>query len=286
MRTQRAGRVCKMPASFPPSVSEKPGHYVYLYLDPRTKKPFYVGKGKGNRCFSHLRDQRECEKVKQLKELRKLKRDPIVEILKYRLSGREALLVEAAAIDCFGIEELTNEIRGHSRRHGKRGRVEDIKAELSATPIRIEHPVILINIAKNFHYGMTPQALYDATRSAWRVRESKAQNVDYALAVYRGVVREVYEIAGWFPAGQTMRTSDPDGRPKSRKKRDKKRMEFVGKKADEDVRRKYVGHAVKDYWRAGSQNPIRYADRPAASDGHAPKEKAASGIQRVPARAN
>ena len=247
--------------SFPPGVSESLGHYVYLYLDPRTKKPFYVGKGKGNRCVCHLRDQRECEKVKQLKELRKLRLKPIVEILKYGLKDQEALLVEAAAIDCFGIEELTNEVRGHSRRHGRRGRVEDLKAELSASPIRIEHPVILINIAKNFHYGMTPQALYDATRSAWVVRESKAKNAAYALAVYRGIVREVYQVATWLEAGQTMRSSDPDGRPKSRTRKGKKRLEFVGKVADDVVRRKYVGRAVRDYWRAGSQNPIGYADR-------------------------
>ena len=30
------------------------GYYVYIYSDPDTKVPFYIGKGKGNRCFNHL----------------------------------------------------------------------------------------------------------------------------------------------------------------------------------------------------------------------------------------
>lgn len=33
----------------------KIGYYVYLYSDPDTKEPFYVGKGKGNRVFNHLK---------------------------------------------------------------------------------------------------------------------------------------------------------------------------------------------------------------------------------------
>ena len=37
-------------------------YYVYVYSDPDTKKPFYVGKGKGNRVFSHLMQEGESEK--------------------------------------------------------------------------------------------------------------------------------------------------------------------------------------------------------------------------------
>ena len=40
--------------SFDSAESEALGFYVYLYTDPRNEKPFYVGKGKGNRAFSHL----------------------------------------------------------------------------------------------------------------------------------------------------------------------------------------------------------------------------------------
>lgn len=34
-------------------------YYIYEYVDPRTNVPFYVGKGKGNRRFNHLRETAE-----------------------------------------------------------------------------------------------------------------------------------------------------------------------------------------------------------------------------------
>ena len=34
-------------------IQEKLGWYVYCLRDPRDKKIFYIGKGKGNRVFAH-----------------------------------------------------------------------------------------------------------------------------------------------------------------------------------------------------------------------------------------
>ena len=39
--------------SFSAGVDEKIGNYVYRLIDPRNGETFYVGKGKGNRIFSH-----------------------------------------------------------------------------------------------------------------------------------------------------------------------------------------------------------------------------------------
>lgn len=35
-------------------IKNKLKNYVYVYIDPFDDKPFYIGKGTGNRCFSHL----------------------------------------------------------------------------------------------------------------------------------------------------------------------------------------------------------------------------------------
>jgi len=43
-----------MITSFSQKTIEELGYYVYVYSDPDTHKPFYVGKGKGNRAFDHL----------------------------------------------------------------------------------------------------------------------------------------------------------------------------------------------------------------------------------------
>lgn len=32
------------------------GYYVYMLIDPRDDRPFYVGKGVGNRIFNHVKN--------------------------------------------------------------------------------------------------------------------------------------------------------------------------------------------------------------------------------------
>ncbi|HIO04524.1 MAG TPA: GIY-YIG nuclease family protein, partial [Gammaproteobacteria bacterium] len=44
-------------------------YYVYLLLDPITDEIFYVGKGKGNRVFSHLKDISDNDKVRKIQEI-------------------------------------------------------------------------------------------------------------------------------------------------------------------------------------------------------------------------
>ena len=48
--------------------------YVYMLVDPRNNQPFYVGKGKGNRCRFHLDEAKYYNKRKSLKlsKIRKL----------------------------------------------------------------------------------------------------------------------------------------------------------------------------------------------------------------------
>ena len=47
--------------SFPVDISDKLRTYVYRLIDPRNGEIFYVGKGQGNRVFSHIRDQQDLE---------------------------------------------------------------------------------------------------------------------------------------------------------------------------------------------------------------------------------
>ncbi|QEY21607.1 hypothetical protein D0S48_13550 [Psychrobacillus sp. AK 1817] len=45
-----------MNRQFSKEVINKLKYYVYIYSDPETEEIFYVGKGIGNRVFSHLID--------------------------------------------------------------------------------------------------------------------------------------------------------------------------------------------------------------------------------------
>lgn len=89
---------------FPLGVAEKIRSYVYIYSDPRNGKPFYVGKGRGNRIFSHLKKSGETEKFEKIEKIQKTGREPKIEILRYGLSDSEAKLLEASTIDLLGID--------------------------------------------------------------------------------------------------------------------------------------------------------------------------------------
>ena len=54
--------------SFSPITQERIGSYVYMLIDPRDNKIFYVGEGQGNRVFDH-----EQEAIESPKESDKLK---------------------------------------------------------------------------------------------------------------------------------------------------------------------------------------------------------------------
>lgn len=251
-----------MAPRIPASVQHKLGYYVYLYIDPRDESVFYVGKGKGERVLSHLKDSTDCEKVERIGELNKLGMEPRMEILRYGLTAEEALHVEAAVIELIGIESLTNRVLGHSFDLKRRSRLEDLVQELDAKDVTIVHPSVLINISQMYQYGMSAIELYDATRKSWVVGTRRDQ-VQLAMAIYRGIVREVYEIAAWLPAGSTMTSlgtvSNVAESMPSMESQPTNRFEFVGRVAAEKTRQRYRGKSVRDYFPASSQNPIRYA---------------------------
>ena len=177
--------------SFSAEVVKKLGHYVYLYIDPFTDEVFYVGKGFGNRAFFHFDDESESAKYDRIRAIRRGGAEPRIEILAHDLDEPSALGVEAAAIDLLGKRGLTNAVRGW--RSGMHGRmtVEQIRAQYAAPEVRIMHPCVLIRINELFRYGMTPIELYDATRGVWRMGPNR-KKAAFALAVYDGVVHEVY----------------------------------------------------------------------------------------------
>ena len=229
-------------------------HYVYVYVDPRDGSVFYVGKGVGRRCLSHLVADSGSETATRIRAIRAEGLEPSIEILVHGLPDEEtALRVEAAAIDLLGVSNLTNNVRGwKSVSHG-RMTLDEVNAAYDPRPAKILEPAVLIRINQLYRYSMTQAELYDATRGIWVVGE-KADRAEFAFAVFHGTVREVYRITAWLPAGSTFSTRDPQGYGEAG------RWEFVGVVASDDVRRRYVDRSVTHYFSANSQNPIRYVN--------------------------
>ena len=170
---------------FPPEVSAKLGHYVYLYINPFSDAVFYIGKGIGNRAIQHLSETSDSEKNARINEIRRLGREPRIEILRYGLSESEASLVEASIIDLIGTDQLTNKVRGlHSRSFG-RVSVEDILTTYTAKPVKISHKVILITINKLYRSRMSSDELYESTRGIWKVGKRR-ERAEFAFAIYQG----------------------------------------------------------------------------------------------------
>jgi len=234
---------------FPSGIFSKLGTYVYLYIDPRDNRVFYVGKGAGNRAFSHLSNDTESEKVRYIQLLREQKIEPRIEILVHGLTDAAAKKVEASTIDLLGIENLTNVQRGYESRSYGRMDCDQIVSLYVHKKVDITEPCILIKINKSFRYGMSPVELYDATRSAWPLSSDKDKAL-YAMAVYQGVVQEVYSIAGWFKNNITLNTRKNIAEPGK-----EGRWEFVGNLAPEKIRKKYLLADVSDY---GTRFPVYY----------------------------
>ena len=47
--------------SFPADVARELKTYVYRLIDPRNGETFYIGKGRGNRVFSHVHEEQNLE---------------------------------------------------------------------------------------------------------------------------------------------------------------------------------------------------------------------------------
>jgi hypothetical protein len=70
----------------PSDVARKIGHYVYLYVDPCTRRPFYVGKGRGSRALAHLGMTKRSRKATILRDLRRAHRSPQIDDCKAQWS--------------------------------------------------------------------------------------------------------------------------------------------------------------------------------------------------------
>jgi hypothetical protein len=117
----------------------------------------------------------------------------------------------------------------------------------SSLTASIDEPLVAIIINRQYPRVNNDDDLYQATRSMWRVNIRRANKARYALAVYQGEIKEVYEIDHWKPATEATR--------EYWRKREKLqhedfrdthdgRSEFTGRVAPEIVRANYLGKHI------------------------------------------
>lgn len=90
-------------------------YYVYTLADPRDNKPFYVGKGKGNRIDAHEKEAlagSNHPKCKLIREIREAGLEIIKTIVKWFANEDAAYKYEKRLIKKIGRHNLTNKTDG------------------------------------------------------------------------------------------------------------------------------------------------------------------------------
>jgi hypothetical protein len=184
------------------------GSYVYALIDPRkseshSSRIFYVGKGVGNRCFSHAEAETRWKagepnpKLGLIREIRKATgKPPPVSIIAHRLTEGEAHRLEAALISTLQTD--CNLVRGKY--------ADDYyltTAELEgrhSCPLHeseLGHRVLLVNLNGGdelpSYPDTEPEDFPRRVLMYWPLSDRNADQVEYIIGVYRQVTRIVFK---------------------------------------------------------------------------------------------
>jgi len=237
--------------SFPVEVVRKLKTYVYRLIDSRNGETFYVGKGQGDRVFSHIRGEQKLEgdvldnKLKRIREVRLAGFEVAHVIHRHGMDDKTAFEVEAALIDAY--PGLTNIVGGAGGNDYGAMHAKEIIRRYSAEPAEFQHKALLISV--NRSAGET--SLYEATRYAWKISKFKARQAEVILATLQGLIVGAFVADNWFDAtgANFPGREDVPGR-----------LGFVGREAPADIKELYVGKRVPDeYRKRGAANPIKYS---------------------------
>src|SRR5438477_2733129 len=150
--------------SFPPEVTARLRTYVYRLIDPRNGETFYVGKGHGNRVFSHIHTAGGLEgddldnKIKRIRQVQLAGFEVAHVIHRHGMDERTAFEVEAALIDAYpGLTNIAGGMGGNDYgvMHAK-----EINQRYSAEPAVFRHKALLISVNRS----AADRSLYEATR--------------------------------------------------------------------------------------------------------------------------
>ena len=165
--------------SFSPEVIEKLKTYVYRLIDPRNGETFYIGKGKGNRVFAHIRAEIDTDdpndKLKRIHEIRATGFEVAHVIHRHGLDDKTAIEVEAALIDAY--PGLTNAVSGSGSNEFGAMHAQEIVNKYQAEPADFQHRIIIINVNRS----ATESSLYEATRYAWKISPGKATRAEIVV---------------------------------------------------------------------------------------------------------
>jgi hypothetical protein len=236
--------------SFSPEVARKLKSYVYRLIDPRNGETFYIGKGQDNRVFSHIRGEQNLEgdgldnKMKRIREIRLAGFEVAHVIHRHGMDEQTAFEVESALMDAY--QGITNAVGGTGTNDYGAMHAKEIIRRYSAEPAVFKHKAILISVNRT----ASEVSLYEATRYAWKISKSKAEQAEVILATLQGLIVGAFVAEKWLEAT----AANFPGREEV-----PGRLGFEGREAPAEIAALYVGKRVPDeYRKRGAANPIKY----------------------------
>lgn len=192
---------------FPQEVIEHLDYYVYRLIDPRNGQTFYVGKGRGNRIFSHVRNRINVSNDDQEGDKISLKLRIVAEIIssglevnhvihRHGMDENTAFEVEAALIEAY--PSLSNIAGGHNNIERGCAHVSELVIQYQAEEAPIDEQLIAININRSLHER---NDIYEAARFCWKIAEWRRKRVNIPIiACANRIIRDVYIVSEWLPA--------------------------------------------------------------------------------------
>lgn len=239
------------------------GYYVYLLINPLDSKIFYIGKGKGNRVFNHAKAAPlvwlENDKLNLIRDIIGKGQKVKYYILRHGMTEKEAYLVESAFIDFLTFKDfsfvanITNIVAGHNQWDKGLKTVEEIELLYNCLPLNVEnkpHKLLCININGTYHSSAD---IYEITRKSWVLNPNRANQADYVVAEYRGIIRAIFEIdgKGWQRVECKENAEYFKGKSKAR-------YYFEGKEVfDREIQEMYLNKRLPRKEK-GQANPILY----------------------------
>jgi uncharacterized protein len=227
-------------------------YYVYILVDPRNNKIFYVGKGKGNRVFAHLNDALESplatDKLDIIREIINTGKEVEHFIVRHDLDEDDAYTVESVLIDFLtytnfsSVANISNIAAGHHQWFKGIKTVQELEQLYASTPLKeedVQHNIMTININKTYNIksDFHPD-IYESTRKSWVLSERRIKEVDFVMSEYRGIIRAIFKPTKWLKSGN--------------------RWMFEGiEVTDKTITDLYLNKAVPAK-KKGMANPIRY----------------------------
>ncbi len=232
---------------FDSSVIDKISYYVYALIDPRDSKPFYVGKGLGNRVFNHAQAAIETpistDKLDKVREIIAAEQTVKHVILRHGLDEKTSLIVESAVLDFashFQLE-LTNLVSGHhSSTYGVMS-CDEVQRKYLAPPLEeLGDSCVIININRQYKQAKQTKSFYEVTRASWKMADPNKRNLKFVLSEFQGFIVEVFEVDRWYQVDNSSNS----------------RWAFDGHVAPNSIRDKYFNRKI--YKQRGAANPISY----------------------------